>query len=132
LSTKEALSICQLSYPPRCCSLCIKFLSSIFASLDVEPGERDAALGWMHDASRAARGREGALPGNVESVPRPTGWPYDLTDAVLLESLADREGVPRTRYEALLREARKRGLRKEEPATRPAEPEVYGRRPPRR
>ena len=38
--------------------------------------------------------------------------------------------VPRTRWEALLREARKRGLRKEEPVKK--EPEVYGRRPPRR
>jgi hypothetical protein len=114
-------------------ALHVQILSSIFASLDVEPGERDAALGWMQDALRDARGREGFLPGNVESFPRPSGWPYDLTDEALLESLADREGVPRTRWEALLREARKRGLRKEEPApARRAEPEVYGRRPTRR
>jgi hypothetical protein len=108
----------------------VQILASIFASLDVEPGERDAALGWMQDAIRDARGREGTLPGNVDSFPRPTGWPYDLTDDALLESLGDRAGVPHTRFEALLREARRRGLRKEEPMKK--EPEVYGRRPPRR
>jgi hypothetical protein len=109
----------------------VQILSSIFASLDVEPGERDAALAWMTDAVRRA-GRDAAtLPGNVDAFPPPTGWPYDLTDDALLESLGDREGIPRTRFEALLREARRRGLRKGEEAPR-REPEVYGRRPPRR
>lgn len=108
----------------------VQILSSIFASLDVEPGERDAALAWMTDALRknGGRGEPGfTLPGNVESFPPPAGWPYDLANEALLESLDDREGIPRTRYEALLREARRRGLRKpEEPKRR--EPEVYGRR----
>lgn len=100
----------------------VQILTSILTSLDVEPGERDDALAWMKDEVAA-----GTFRGNVEAFPPPTGWPYDLDDAALLESLEDREGAPRTRIEALLREAQRRGLRAKTPAR--AEPEVMRTRP---
>jgi hypothetical protein len=107
----------------------VQILSSIFTSLDVEPGERDAALAWMHERVRTQRpgGDRGAiLEGNVASFPPPSGWPYDLTDDALLESLGDRKDAPHTRVNALLREARRRGLHVEGPA--PRGPEVVHRR----
>lgn len=113
----------------------VQILTSILTSLDVEPGEREAALAWMHERLSAAGAdrRGGVFPGNVESFPPPTGWPYDLTDEALLESLADREGAPHTRISALLREARRRGLKVEMPpgARRKSapSPEVIHRRP---
>lgn len=103
----------------------IQILSSILASLDVEPGERDAALAWMQDVARGAD-RSAKLPGNIDAFPPPTGWPYDLSNEALLESLDDREGTPHTRINALLREAQRRGLR-EAPARRG--PEVIQQRP---
>jgi len=120
----------------------VQILSSILASLDVEPEERRDALAWMQDRlppRGADRGPGPVLPGNVDSFPPPTGWPYDLTDDALLESLADREGTPHTRMSALLREAQRRGLRVREAAPRgpgPRSPEAGGpevvrRRPPR-
>jgi hypothetical protein len=110
----------------------VQILSSIFTSLDVEPAERDDALAWMQDRVRAERPARGAmLEGNVDSFPPPSGWPYDLTDEVLLESLADRKAAPHTRVNALLREARRRNLRVEGESPRGG-PEVFQRRPPRR
>ena len=109
----------------------VQILSSILASLDVEPEERRSALAWMEEQlpSRPAdRGVELVLRGNVDSFPPPTGWPYDLTDTALLDSLEDREGTPHTRVSALLREAQRRGLRVAGPAQRGA-PEVMRRRP---
>jgi len=88
----------------------VQILASILTSLDVEPGEREAALGWMQE--RLATGR---LTGNVESFPAPEGWPYDLSNDALLESLDDREGAPQPRIKALLREARRRRLRTNSP-----------------
>lgn len=108
----------------------VRILSSILASLDVEPEERRDALAWMQDRlpTRAeGRGAEVVLPGNVDSFPPPTGWPYDLTDSALLESLHDREGTPHTRISALLREAQRRGLRA--PTSAQSGPEVFRRRP---
>jgi hypothetical protein len=103
----------------------VQILSSILASLDVEPAERDDALAWMQDQLR----RGGALRGNIEAFPAPTGWPYDLTNESLLESLADREGAPHTRINALKREAERRGLVRPEPPRGPASgPEVFRRR----
>ena len=99
----------------------VQILSSILASLDVEPAERDDALAWMQDQLR----RGGALRGNIEAFPPPTGWPYDLSNETLLESLADREGAPHTRINALKREAERRGLVRPEP---PPGPEVFRRR----
>lgn len=107
-----------------------QILASILTSLDVEPGERDAALAWMHERMRArapAASGDGMLAGNIDAFPPPTGWPYDLTDDALLESLDDREGAPHTRVSALVREARRRGLRA--PAPAPRAPEVVRRRP---
>jgi hypothetical protein len=101
----------------------VQILASILTSLDVEPGERDAALAWMKDQLAAG----GALRGNVDAFPPPAGWPYDLTDDALLESLRDRDGAPHTRINALLREARRRGLAPAEPARRG--PEVFHSRP---
>ncbi|MFO0741548.1 MAG: hypothetical protein U0270_36965 [Labilithrix sp.] len=98
----------------------VQILSSILASLDVEPAERDDALAWMQDQIR----RGGALRGNVEAFPPPAGWPYDLDNDALLESLADREGAPHTRINALKREAERRGLVRPPPPRGGAGPEV--------
>src|SRR5437764_12052548 len=84
----------------------IQILGSILGSLDVERDEREDALAWMRDAARGQR--EGVLPGNIDAFPPPTGWPYDLTDDALLDSLEDREAIPHTRKNALPREARRR------------------------
>lgn len=95
-------------------SLHVQILQSIFASLDVEPQERDAALAWMKERMRAgsaALDADNYVKGNVSSFPAPTGWPYDLTDEALLDSLRDSEGIPSTRSRALRREAQRRGLR---------------------
>lgn len=108
----------------------VQILASILTSLDVEPDERDAALAWMHERLSAEgldpRARA-TLRGNVDAFPAPTGWPYDLTDDALLESLSDREGAPNTRIQALLREARRRGLAREAPGR--GSPEVIRTRP---
>ncbi len=109
----------------------VQILASILTSLDVEPQERREALAWMQDEVRAGgHGPDVVLRGNVDSFPPPTGWPYDLTDSALLESLDDREATPHTRINALLREAQRRGLRVPA-AAGPSAPEVF-RRPPRR
>jgi hypothetical protein len=90
----------------------VKILASILASLDVEPDERDAALAWMNERLRTrAFDAEGWLEGNVASFPPPAGWPYDLTDEALLDSIRDGVDIPSTRRRALDREARRRGLR---------------------
>ena len=104
----------------------VQILSSILGSLDVEPEERTAALAWMQDQLRE---RGAPLRGNVTAFPAPTGWPYDLTDDALLESLDDREGIPHTRVSALLREARRRGLREQASSSAQRAPEVVHRRP---
>lgn len=87
----------------------VRILSSILASLDVEPEERERALGWMSERLRTAG--EGPVAGNVDAFPPPQGWPYDLTDDALLDSLKDPGAMPSTRWKALQREARRRGLR---------------------
>jgi hypothetical protein len=106
----------------------VQILQSIFASLDVEPDERDEALAWMNERLanvNAESDDDGFLRGNVESFPPPTGWPYDLTDAALLDSIRDSEGIPSTRSRALAREQKRRGLRVD---TRTARgPEIYRR-----
>jgi hypothetical protein len=110
-------------------TLHVNILSSILTSLDVEPEERDDALAWMRDrlaAGRAERDRDGFVRGNVDAFAPPSGWPYDLTDAALLDSIRDSEGSPSTRRRALLREAERRGLR-ERPRPQPG-PEVFRRR----
>jgi hypothetical protein len=90
----------------------VKILASILASLDVEPDERDTALAWMNERVRAnAFDADGWIPGNVAGFPRPSGWPYDLTDEALLDSLRDNVDMPSTRRRALEREARRRRLR---------------------
>jgi hypothetical protein len=106
----------------------VQILQSIFASLDVEPAEREGALSWMKErlASAKHEERDAFLPGNVAAFPPPTGWPYDLTDEALLDSLRDSEGIPNTRARALRREAARRGLRVAPP--RPREPEILRRR----
>lgn len=109
----------------------VQILQSIFASLDVEPQERTNALAWMKERIDAAR-KEGSperfLPGNIDAFPPPTGWPYDLTDEALLDSLRDNEAVPSTRLRALRSEARRRNLIDEPVPARRREPEVVHRR----
>jgi hypothetical protein len=102
----------------------VQILGSILGSLDVDPDERDEALAWM---KKKLPGAGGPIEGNIAAFPAPTGWPYDLDDASLIDSLEDREQIPHTRRMALLREARRRGLR---PAAAPAPsgPEVIRRR----
>ena len=116
-------------------ALHVQILSSIFASLDVEPEERDEALAWMNERlahGRSERDADGFLRGNVASFPPPTGWPYDLSDAALLDSIRDSEGIPSTRSRALERELRRRGLRVDPPRaptpSRSSGPEVFRRR----
>lgn len=89
----------------------LQILQSIFASLDVEPEERDQALSWMRERIGGPRDADGFLRGNIEAFPPPTGWPYDLTDDALLDSIRDADGIPSTRRRALEREAERRGLR---------------------
>jgi hypothetical protein len=90
----------------------VKILASILASLDVEPDERRDALAWMDDRlERAPRARDGWVEGNVTAFPKPSGWPYDLTDEALRDSLRDPGEMPSTRRRALFREAKRRGLR---------------------
>jgi len=90
----------------------VKILSSILGSLDVEPDERDAALAWMHErVERRAFGPDGWLEGNVAAFPVPSGWPYDLTDDALIDSIHDPTEIPSARRQALHREARRRGMR---------------------
>jgi hypothetical protein len=90
----------------------VKILSSILGSLDVEPAEREAALRWMDQriARRAFRA-DGWLEGNVDAFPSPGGWPYDLTDEALIDSIRDPGEIPSARRQALHREARRRGIR---------------------
>jgi hypothetical protein len=123
--TPDDVVVQAIEFEPRH----VQILSSILTSLDVEPGERDASLAWMQERLRAApdASGQGHLPGNVEAFPAPKGWPYELTDEALLESLDDREGAPHTRLSALRREAERRGLRRPEPRAAKA-PEVIHRR----
>lgn len=100
----------------------LQILQSIFASLDVEPEERDQALGWMKKNAAGPRDSDGFLPGNIAAFPPPTGWPYDLTDASLLDSIRDSDGIPSTRRRALEREAVRRGLRPAPQDRGPREP----------
>jgi hypothetical protein len=118
--TPDAVVVDAVQFQP----LHVNILSSILASLDVEPHERDAALAWMHANMKNPRAGE-FIHGNVASFPAPTGWPYDLTDEALLDSLDDRGALPSTRVHALRREAERRGLRRPE---RRGAPEVIRRR----
>ena len=123
--TPDAVQVSATRFEP----LHVKILSSILGSLDVEPAERDEALGWMNQAlSRQGRGRDGWLEGNVESFPAPSGWPYDLTDDALIDSIRDPTEIPSARRQALHREAQRRGLRL--PASGGG-PEVFRRPGPR-
>jgi hypothetical protein len=92
-------------------ALHVQILQSILASLDVEPEERAEALAWMRE--RMPRD-EAFAPGNVDTFPLPSGWPYDLTDEALLSTLKDSEAMPSTRWRALVREAKRRELPFEE------------------
>jgi hypothetical protein len=111
--------------------LYVRILASILSSLDVEPAERDEALAWMNDRVRQrAFDADGWLKGNVAGFPPPSGWPYELTNDALLESLRDGLDMPSTRRRALEREATRRGLRGAARETS-AGPEIV-RRPARR
>jgi hypothetical protein len=108
LVSRDSVVVSATRFEP----LHVKILSSILASLDVEPDERDAALAWMNERlRRRAFDADGWLEGNVASFPPPSGWPYDLTDDALLDSIRDGVDVPSTRRRALDREAQRRGLR---------------------
>jgi hypothetical protein len=111
-------------------ALHVQILQSILASLDVEPEERAEALAWMKE--RMPRDDEAFAAGNVDAFAPPSGWPYDLTDEALVISLKDSEGIPSTRWRALVREAKRRDLPVEAPAhaARPARPmpEILRRR----
>lgn len=120
--TPDAVVVSATRFEP----LHVAILSSILASLDVEPHERDTALAWMNERlSRRGADREGWLEGNVASFPSPSGWPYDLTDEALLDSIRDPAAMPSTRRRALQREAQRRGLRVDVPGRGP---EVFRRR----
>jgi hypothetical protein len=105
--TPDRVAVSATRFEP----LHVKILASILGSLDVEPHERDEALGWMNArVAQRAFGPDGWLAGNVTEFAPPTGWPYDLTDEALLESMRDRTDMPGARRHALAREARRRGL----------------------
>jgi hypothetical protein len=111
----DAVVVAATSFEP----LHVKILSSILGSLDVEPEERDEALGWMNErVARRALRPDGWLEGNVAAFPAPSGWPYDLTDDALIDSIRDPTEIPSARRQALHREARRRGLREHPPARR--------------
>lgn len=116
----DAVQVAATRFEP----LHLKILESILGSLDVEPAERDEALAWMHQRlARRAFGPDGWLEGNVAEFPAPTGWPYDLTDDALVDSIRDPTQIPSARRQALHREARRRGLQVQGSA-----PEVFRRR----
>jgi len=103
----DAVNVVGTRFEP----LHVKILSSILGSLDIEPDERDAALAWMNEKiARRAFGPDGWLEGNVAAFPVPSGWPYDLTDDALLDSIHDPTEIPSARRQALHREARRRRL----------------------
>jgi hypothetical protein len=138
--TPETVSVAATRFEP----LHVKILASILGSLDVEPQERDTALAWMSERMErkafGAHGRDGWLTGNVEAFAPPTGWPYDLTDEALVDSIRDPSELPSARRQALHREARRRGLRVERaevpapsvPALRGLAPEIHRRPKPQR
>lgn len=107
----DAVEVVATRFEP----LHVKILSSILGSLDVEPAEREEALAWMNDrlavrsGGRALR-PDGWLEGNIAAFPAPEGWPYDLTNEALLDSIRDPTEIPSARRQALRREARRRGL----------------------
>ena len=118
----DAVTVTATRFEP----LHVKILSSILGSLDVEPAEREDALAWMNErVDRRAFGPDGWLEGNVAAFPEPTGWPYDLTDAALIDSIDDPTEIPSARRQALHREARRRGLKLGAP-----DPQVIRRRRP--
>jgi hypothetical protein len=104
----DAVDVVATRFEP----LHVKILASILGSLDVEPDERDTALAWMHEriARRVVRS-DGWLEGNVTERPGRSGWPYDLTDDALVDSIRDPTEIPSARRQALHREARRRGIR---------------------
>jgi hypothetical protein len=103
----------------------VQILSTILTSLDVEPEERELALAWMKGRmARRETDRGGWLQGNVEAFPERSGWPHDLTDDALRDSIQDPTAMASTRRHALEREAERRGLHVE---TRPRGPEVVRR-----
>jgi hypothetical protein len=104
----DAVDVVATRFEP----LHVKILTSILGSLDVEPDERDTALAWMHDRmAKRAFGPDGCLEGNVAAFPLPSGWPYDLTDDALIDSIRDPTEIPSARRQALHREARRRKIR---------------------
>ena len=104
----DAVAIQATRFEP----LHVKILSSILGSLDVEPDERESALAWMNERiARRAFGPDGWLEGNVATFPVASGWPYDLTDDALIDSIRDPTEIPSARRQALHREARRRGIR---------------------
>jgi hypothetical protein len=104
----DAVDVVATRFEP----LHVKILTSILGSLDVEPDERDTALAWMHERmAKRAFGPDGWLEGNVAAFPLPSGWPYDLTDDALIDSIRDPTEIPSARRQALHREARRRKIR---------------------
>ena len=104
----DAVDVVAIRFEP----LHVKILTSILGSLDVEPDERDTALAWMHERmAKRAFGPDGWLEGNVAAFPLPSGWPYDLTDDALIDSIRDPTEIPSARRQALHREARRRKIR---------------------
>ncbi len=104
----DAVDVVATRFEP----LHVKILTSILGSLDVEPDERDTALAWMHERmAKRAFDPDGWLEGNVAAFPLPSGWPYDLTDDALIDSIRDPTEIPSARRQALHREARRRRIR---------------------
>ncbi len=92
----------------------ILILKSILMNLDVEGKDLDRSLSWMCRTMVEGPPQEGWYRGNITAHPAPQGWPYDLTDAALIdtlkESIRPSRRVSESRLEAIQDEVLRRGL----------------------
>ncbi len=106
-------------------ALYVKIVDHVLVSVDVSVTDRLQALGWMYE--RMAKKPEGEqyvsehytrddgaswvgnVTGSAKSFVENFGWPFELSDVALAESIRD-PAQPRPRRNALFAEARRRGL----------------------
>lgn len=107
--------------------LYVKILDHILVSIDVSAEERQQAISWMRERMEKTPGGDQFPPehfaatsnqpcwvGDVTDSAKKSfvenfGWPFELSDEVLLESMRD-PALPLPRRNALFAEARRRGL----------------------
>ncbi len=103
-----------------------KILDHILVSLDVSVEDRQQATSWMRERMDKTPGGDpfppdhfastskqpcwiGNVTGPAKSFVQNFGWPFDLNDESLVESLRD-PALPEPRRNALFAEARRRGF----------------------